>query len=359
MDKPNYAIIGAGNGGHAFAAHLNLMGFNVNLYDIDPERVTELQKTQTIKTTGTVNGEAHIDLISNDIEEVIKGTDIIMIVIPSVYHASIAQKMAPYLADDQIVVLNPGATGGALEVSFIFKKESKAERVIVAETNTLLYACRSPKVGEVIISGVKDLVRVATIPSEEAKRIEGLLNLSFPEFKSVPNIMWTSLENVNALLHPAPTLLNAGRIETKVPFKYYLDGVTPSIAMLIEKMDEERLGIGEMLGLKLPSILDWYEESYGVKGNTLYESIQKVEAYQEINGPTTLNTRYIFEDIPTGLVPLSELGKMVGAITPTIDAIIELGNVILKRNFREDGRSLGKLGLEEKGINEIHTLLSV
>ncbi len=83
----------------------------------------------------------------------------------------------------------------------------------------------------------------------------------------------------------------------------------------------------------MPSISEWYNFSYGVNGETLYDRIQNVTAYKDIQGASSLNNRYLFEDIPTGLVPLSELGKVVGVETPTINAIIELGNAILKRNF--------------------------
>jgi 2-polyprenyl-6-methoxyphenol hydroxylase-like FAD-dependent oxidoreductase len=39
VDKAGFAVIGAGNGGHAFAADLSRMGFSVTLFDVDPERV--------------------------------------------------------------------------------------------------------------------------------------------------------------------------------------------------------------------------------------------------------------------------------------------------------------------------------
>jgi opine dehydrogenase len=358
MIKPRFAIIGAGNGGHAFAAHLTLLGYQVNLYDIDPKRVQELKVTGNIQAKGAVEGEASIHLITNDIGKAVQGTDVIMIVIPSVYHASIAKAMAPYLADNQIIVLNPGATGGALEVRNVLQQEGCKATTIIAETNTLLYACRSPKAGEVIIGGIKERVCIATLPSGKTKQVTALLNTAFPQFYPVPSVMMTSLENVNAMLHPAPTILNAGRIESKQAFKYYVDGVTPSVAELIEKMDRERLQIGKALGADLPSLSEWYNFSYGVDGETLYDRIQNVGAYADIQGSSSLDTRYLFEDIPTGLVPLSELGKAVGVETPTINAIIELGNTMLKRNFREEGRSLKKLGLEGKNPAQILELLS-
>ena len=90
-----------------------------------------------------------------------------------------------------------------------------------------------------------------------------------------------------------------------------------------------------------------------MEGKDLYEQIQKVRAYDGIMGPTSLNTRYIFEDLPTGLVPFSALGKAMGVPTPTMNAIVEVGNILLERNFWAEGRSLERLGLAGLSAAEI------
>ncbi len=352
MTRPRVAIIGAGNGGQAFAAHLTLLGHPVSLWDVETKKVEDLQSTGEIVVTGAVEGKVTIDLITGDISKAVKGSQLIMVVVPSVYHANLANLMAPYLTEGQVVVLNPGATGGALEVKHIFAQQG-CPKVTVAETDTLLYACRSPQAGEVIIGGIKEHVEVAAIPAGDVKRVVGLLNQSFPQYAPVENVLVTSLSNTNAMMHPTPTLLNAGRAENRAEFDYYTDGVTPSISALVEKVDAERLAIAGALGLHLSSVSQWYTKCYGVDGNNLYDKVQKVKAYQGIKGPKDLNTRYLFEDIPTGLVPLSELGKAVGIKTPTIDAVVELGSSLLQREFRKEGRTLERLGLTGMTAQEI------
>jgi opine dehydrogenase len=155
------------------------------------------------------------------------------------------------------------------------------------------------------------------------------------------------------MVHPAPTLLNAGRIESQSPFDYYSDGVTPSLARVVERIDAERLAVARALGVDVPSIQEFYRKSYGVQGQSLHQQIQQVRAYDGIKGPTTLNTRYLFEDIPTGLVPLACLGSAVGVPTPTIQAVVTLGGALLGRDFWKDGRTLEKLGLAQKSPDEI------
>jgi opine dehydrogenase len=357
VNLPKFAIIGAGNGGQAFAGHLGLLGFSVNLYDVEMEKVEALKKTRRMRLFGAVEGETGIGRITHDIGEAIQGVDIIMVVIPAVYQRSIAQVMAPFLFGGQIVILNPGATGGALEVRNIFQKAGAPADVIVGETDTLLYACRSIVPGQVQIYGVKNELNLATLPAAQAPQVVKLLNMAFPQFQPVDSVLNTSLNNLNAMMHPIPTLLNAGRIESRSAFDYYSDGVTPFVARVVEQADQERIAVAKALGIAAPTIRDNYAAFYGVEGNNLYEMVQQVKPYKGIKGPVTLDTRYLFEDIPTGLVPLSALGRAVGVSTPTMDAVVELSIALLGRNFRQEGRNLENLGLAGKSPEAIRKLV--
>ena len=255
-----------------------------------------------------------------------------------------------------MVVLNPGATGGALEVRTTLRESGCRAEVTVAETDTLLYACRSPQPGEAIIHGIKRHVDVAALPARASRDVAAALNSAFPQFAPASSVLQTSLTNMNAMMHPAPTLLNAGRIESRATFEYYGEGVTPSIARVVESIDGERMAVAAALGVRVPSLMEWYAASYGTDGHTLYESVQQVRGYDGIKGPTTLQTRYLFEDIPTGLVPLCALGEVLGVPTPLMRAVVDLGSTLLGRDFWREGRSLAKLGLAGAGPEEIRRM---
>jgi opine dehydrogenase len=280
-----------------------------------------------------------------------------MVIVPTVYHGSVAKTMAPHLRSGQVVVLNPGATGGALEVRTTLRESGCRAEVIVAETDTLLYACRSPKPGEAVIHGIKRHVDVAALPAGTSRDVAATLNSAFPQFTPASSVLQTSLTNMNAMMHPAPTLLNAGRIESRTAFEYYGEGVTPCVARVVEAIDRERLAIAAALGVRVPSLIEWYAAGYGTHGGTLHDSVQQVRGYDGIKGPTTLQTRYLFEDIPTGLVPLSAFGEALGVPTPLMRAVVDLGSTLLGRNFWREGRSLAKLGLAGKGAEEIRKLI--
>ena len=128
MDKLRFAIIGAGNGGQSFTGHLGLLGFPVSLWDVDPQRVEDLRKTNRMVVSGALTGECEIPLVTGNIGEAVEGADIIMMVIPTVFQRSTVKAMAPYLKDGQALVLNPGATGGALEARATLQEEGCPRR---------------------------------------------------------------------------------------------------------------------------------------------------------------------------------------------------------------------------------------
>ena len=52
------------------------------------------------------------------------------------------------------------------------------------------------------------------------------------------------------MAHPLPALLNAGWIETTGgDFRFYNDGVSPSVARAMDALDRERLAVIRALGL--------------------------------------------------------------------------------------------------------------
>ena len=71
-----FAIIGAGNAGCAFAAHLKLLGHETRLFDVIPEQLKGIQDGgNTLRLEGNlpVQGEAKIDLVTDDIAAAIEG----------------------------------------------------------------------------------------------------------------------------------------------------------------------------------------------------------------------------------------------------------------------------------------------
>ena len=248
-----------------------------------------------------------------------------------------------------------------LEFRKVLIEYGGSRQVLIVETQTIAYACRKTA-NRVHVFGYKHHLEFSGLPSERLDAFESCLSPVFPNWQRAESLWHTSLHNIGMLFHPAPTLLNLGRMESDTQFDYYIDGFTPSIAQLVQRLDDERLAVAQAMGLKLPSVLQWLESSYGCTGSDLYQALQNNRAYVGIKAPQLakvddkLQLRYVIEDVPTGLVPTAALAARFQVPTPAINAVIDLANTFYGTDFRESGRNLAQLGLSNLTVQEIHSL---
>lgn len=348
------AVIGAGNGGQAIAGHMAAIGHEVRLYARRQEQVDELNNKGEICLCGRLEGlSGKLALITSNIVDVITGAQVIMIATTASAHKILARIMAPYLSDGQYIILNPGRTCGALEFKNTLSENGCHKRLYIAEAQTLVYACRMVKTGEVNVIGVKDRVLISALPASDTQAVIDMLKPMYTCFYPAKNILQTSFENIGAIFHPSVVLFNEATIERGQSFYFYRE-MTPALAQMIEAVDKERLAVAKAYDIDLVSAKDWVSYAYnGVTGDTLCERMQNNPAYYEILAPTTINCRQITEDIPTGILPMTELGRVAGVKTPIMDALVTLCSTLLNIDFHHNGRTLESLSLNRLTSDEI------
>ena len=163
---------------------------------------------------------------------------------------------------------------------------------------------------------------------------------------------------MGAIFHPAITILNAGRIEdTHGDFQFYIDGVTPSVAHILEVLDRERVTVASALGIRARTSLEWLQLAYDTQGIDLHEAIHNQPGYYGIKAPRSLRHRYIFEDVPMSLVPMAALGMRYGVSVRGMDSMIRLANFIHHTDYWRRGRTLDKLGIEQYSVSELITFV--
>lgn len=340
LDQNKIAVISSGNGGQTMAAYLANLGASVSLYARERDRVEMFPPDRVFSLRGIVEADPVIDCISNDMQEVVRGAHLIMVTTPAQYHSVVAREMATCLEDGQIIVLNPGRTFG----TYVFKKTLEEfgndKDVILAEAETFVFACRCARVAKPFIHAIKDLVRVAAHNPADTPKVLNVLSPKFPGIiKPAKSVLHTSFTNIGMIFHPLPILLNITRVEKQEKFRYYIDGITPLVANIIERMDMERIAVAAAYGANVLSAFDWLSVHYGSEGDTLYERIQNTAAYANIFAPTDIDTRYIYEDVLTGCVPTYFAGRAIGMETPIINSAILWASTIYETDFKQHGRN--------------------
>jgi len=353
-----YTVIGAGNGGKAMAAHLAIMGFEVTLYNRTPENIAAIKArggiTLESQNPSGPSGFGRLAYVTSNIQEAVERSDVIMIVIPAYGHRDIARQMAPYLHEGQMVVLNPGRTLGAIEVQKILDEEGCSKGVIVAESQTLIYASRSDGPAQALIFRIKDAVPIAALPATKTKLVLDKLKSAYPQFINGGHVLRTGLDNIGAIFHPTISIFNVGRIEgTHGDFQFYLDGVTPTVARLMEVLDRERVTVASSVGIRAITAREWLKAAYNAEGKDLYEAIHNQSGYRGINAPSTLFHRYLTEDIPMSLVPIASLGKRYGVSVRGMENIIRLACIAHGTDYWRRGRTLKKLGIGNLSVEEL------
>lgn len=331
-------IIGGGHQGLAMAAHLSLNGIDCFLWNRTQANVQAVIDTKQIICNGIVNDTATIKHVSTDITECLQ--KLIMVTTPSSAHRSVARMLAPYVDDSYIVVLNPGRTFGALDFAQTLRAGGCKSLPIIAETQTIVYTCRRSDKNEVAILALKENIPLAALNKNDTQKVLAALpDCISSNFCAVDSYVQTSMGNVGMILHCAPVLMNVGWIENKkVDFKYYYEGISFTVAKLLEKIDAERLKVAATMGYPVESVSEWLERTYQTHGSNLFERLQNNVYYNSIDAPLSVKHRYVEEDVPNGLVPLESAGKAFGIAMPYTTLVIDFANAVMETDYRSIGR---------------------
>ncbi len=350
VDSIRVAVLGAGHAGRGLAGYLSIHGFDVSLYNRTIANVKNISKIDGIKVQGLYDSFAHLPLVTDDIAKAIEDRDILIVVVPAQAHTFFAKSISPHLQSGQTILLMPGRTGGALEFAQILKSQSHTSRILLGEAQTFSFVSRITGTDSVLISKVKNSTKVSAFPASHNHQFLRSLRRLPITLSMADDVMETSLDNVGAMLHPTPTILCAGLLESKEGgYNHYHDAISESVGRLIERMDVERINVSREYVSRPVSLLEWLRTTYDAEGTTLCDCIQSIDAYDDVGSPSSLNHRYVLEDVPTGLVPISHLGKLAGVETPAIDAVINIACQLYDCDFWNTGRNLENMGLE--GLN--------
>ena len=342
--KKKIAVLGGGNGAHALAFDMISTGHEVRMFYRKKNR--KIFRTGVFYTAGDViSGPAEPALVTDDLSAAAEGADCIFLVTPAYAHDNYAHMLKGLLHKDQLLFVFPGAFA-SLQMRAVWGDK---DCPVIIESNNLPYGARMPEEDLVEVYN-RNPLSIGIMPSEraveifaEARKIVHPIELA----TLLPDILACGLSLVNPATHPGPCLINASNIERpNVNFYLYEHGFSPSAAKLMRETDRERIALAAALGYDIDPVAEAFHVPHDYSWEELYKAVHGNITHTVIAGPNDIHNRYLTEDAPYGLVPWAAIARFYGLSMPTAESIVSLYSVIHERDWKTEGLSGEKLGLD-------------
>lgn len=337
------AILGAGSVALATAAFLVSRGHEPIIWSPRGGN-SEALVGSGVRASGALS-VSFVPAVVRSCEEAVASSDVVLIALPAYGHKVVMDAAAPYLRNGQVVIISSHASFGALYLSKLLAA-SQVDVTIVAWATTVTTG-RKVNSHAVTVNTVRDKIDFATLPkSAAALGNEVCTGLFGDRFVLRDGILAIALSNLNPQGHLSIMLLNLTRAEIGETWSQPAM-VTPTVGRLMEALDLERVAIASAFGVSVRSVFEHFMLSYQVARGSVSEMNQEMRRRGSGgDGPRSLDTRYITEDVPYGLVCTCLLGQIVNVPTPLHDAGINILEASLGKDFRSANDILPQLSLE-------------
>lgn len=329
--------------------------------------------------------------VGHDLEKLIQHSEVIIIAHPAQYLEETASILKDILHGKKTpLILAPPRT---MATPYLW--QILGDQYPIVSFATSPYSAKSPA-PEIAYIKRRKRTWMASLEGDFSEKQENIIRKLFPQalFNRVPAT--TSLGNIGAVFHPTTYLMNYDEIVTREKeaksYSFYMEGIYqhPAVGVMLERIDQIRLQIAREIGIPIYGLHErpleekwaklmqrlrtiessveasnieklrrirhrylniihnsvvsaqhWLDYTYGVAripGEELGETIGRTPTYQRMSVP---QSRYIDEDIPTGLVPLEALAKRLNIEHQAITDILNLYHTKTGKDPRLSGRNLG------------------
>lgn len=346
------AVLGAGAIGLGTTAALMERGHTVRLWSPSGAGTVFLAEGKALVAEGAIVGRFTPQRAASA-QAAIEGADIVLVAVPGNGHRSVIDAACDHLASGQTVVISSHCSLSALYLSRRLA-EKRLACPIVAWATTVTTGRRVPP-GGVAVATLRKEVDVAAIPARDSPAALATCRALLGErFRVREDLLAIALSNLNPPTHMANALCNLTRMEKGERWANY-DGITESVGRLIEALDRERLAVAAAYGLTVRSVHEHMRLSFDLPAGSMAEMACVLHARRGgPPGPTTLEHRYVTEDVPFGLVPLIAIARAAGVAVPLHEAGVALFTALYGRDFAAENDLLPAIGVREMTAQALH-----
>ncbi len=348
------SILGAGSIAYGVAGFLAAHGHQPTLWSPSGRSARALKDGAPLKAFGALEHEGPVGVAAGA-REAVDTAEALFVALPGYGHRAAFDAVIPHIRAGQPVIISSHSSFGALYLARALAARGVSAPIIV--WGTTLLTARVQGSDSVKVNTVRQKIDVATLPESAIDEGHALCTALFGDrFVRRDGLLAIALSNLNPQNHLGIALLNLTRMEKGETWGQG-EHVTPAVGRVIEALDAERLAIAEVFGLKVRTVREHFSLSFHVPMASVSEMNQQMHAEGRGGfGPTSFDSRYIFEDVPFGLVPTARLGRMCGRPAPLHEAGIALLSAAAGRDLAADNDLLPALDLESRGTQALVAL---
>jgi opine dehydrogenase len=350
------AVLGGGNGACAAAADLSEKGHEVRWW----RRNTGALPADGVVRLKDANGERPVRIarLCEEAGEAVRGAGLVFLPDPAFSQADNARRLAPHLADGQVVFLAPGSFGAYAMTQAIRASGNRAEFAF-AETGTLPWLVRRHGTATAAITARATRLPTGVFPHRLHDVAFAALKAAFPAVEPLEDALSAALMNAGPVIHPPLILMNAGPLEHFERWDIHKEGTQPAIRRVTDALDAERIAARTALGYRAPHfpLADHYraDGDEWMYGRRVHQKLTDSGDWQEHIVLT--EHRYMREDVEYGLAFLVSVCEWAGVACPVARGLLALGSAVLGRDLRAGVRTLERLGLDKLERDELKRLL--
>lgn len=347
------AVLGGGNGALACAADLTEKGHEVRWWR---RNAAALSGELILKDA---DGERPVRVLPcQSVAEAVRGAELLVMPDPAFTQHDNAARLAPHLADGQVVFLPPGTFGSYVMARSIREAGNRAEFAF-AETGTLPWLTRKHGPTTAAITARATRLPTGVYPNKNRGWGFAVLGRAFSSVEPVEDALSAALMNAGPVIHPPLILMNAGPLEHFERWDIHKEGTQPSIRRVTDALDAERIAARRALGYAAPHfpLADHYrtDGDEWMYGRRVHKKLTDSKDWHEHIVLT--EHRYMREDVELGLAFLVSVCEWAGVPCPVARGLLALGSAVVGRDLRGTGRTLENLGLSNVSKSEMQQLL--
>ncbi|CUX71264.1 MULTISPECIES: NAD/NADP octopine/nopaline dehydrogenase family protein [Agrobacterium] len=334
-------IAGAGAIAMGYVAFLDKQGHSASVWSPTGAGTVDLAKGAALTITGMIEGEFS-PAICRSAEE-LASNDVIVLALPAYGHRSVLQTLIPFIRKNHTVIISSHLSLAALFLSKRLSERGIEIPIVAWSTTVLTSKQRGPNTFN--IGTIRDKVDMATVPTRFADAgLAICANVFGDRFNLKDDILTIALSNLNPQNHLAVALCNLTRIERGESWGQNTN-LTSAVGNLIEALDRERVAIASAFGKDVRTVFDHYRLTHKVKGDRVWElAVAVIARGNDPMGPKSLDTRYILEDVPFGLMPTLLLAELAGITAPLHRSGVNIISACYDRDFGRGNDILEELG---------------